>query len=173
MRHTAALVIGVCLISVSATSLANAQQVQPTTGTTGTTGTMSSTDEMLLAVRSDLQNTRAEIMAKNVSLTSAQAAKFWPMFEAYQKEQNVILDDQLKSVQWYVEHFEEADDAASLQLIKAHLERDTKMTALRQKWLGEFQGVLGTKQAVRVMQVDRRLSLMQQAFVASKIPLAH
>ena len=170
MRHTAALVIGVCLVSASAISLMNAQQVQPTTGTTGR---MSSTDEMLVAVRSDLQNSRAEIMAKNVSLTSAQAAKFWPMFEAYQKEQNVILDDQLRSVQWFIEHFEEADDASALELIKAHLERDTKMTALRQKWLGEFQGLLGTKLAVRVMQIDRRLSLMQQAFVASKIPLVH
>ena len=29
------------------------------------------------------------------------------------------------------------------------------MTALRQKWLGKSQKVLGTKLAVRVMQIDR------------------
>jgi hypothetical protein len=47
------------------------------------------------------------------------------------------------------------------------------MTTLRKKWLGEFQKVLGTKLAERVMQIDRRLSLAHQLQFASKIPLAH
>ena len=51
--------------------------------------------------------------------------------------------------------------------------RDAKMTALRQKWLGEFQKVLGTKLAVRVMQIDRRLSLAHQVYITSQIPLVH
>lgn len=59
-----------------------------------------------------------------------------------------------------------------MRLINAHFERDTKMTALRQHWLNEFQKVLGTKLAVRVMQLDRRLSLVHQAYIASQIPLA-
>jgi hypothetical protein len=71
-----------------------------------------------------------------------------------------------------VENFEKADDAAAMKLINAHFERDTKMTALRQHWLTEFQRVIGTKLAVRVMQIDRRLSLVHQAFIASQIPLA-
>ena len=83
------------------------------------------------------------------------------------------MDDQFKAVQWFIENFEKADDAAALQLINAHFERDIKMTALRQSWLHQFQNVLGTKLAVRVMQIDRRLSLAHQAFVTSKIPLAH
>jgi hypothetical protein len=47
------------------------------------------------------------------------------------------------------------------------------MTALRQKWLGEFQKVLGPKLAVRAIQIDRRLSLVQQLQITSKIPLVH
>ena len=46
------------------------------------------------------------------------------------------------------------------------------MVALREKWLGEFQGVLGTKLAVRAMQVDRRVSLIQQFQLTTRIPLA-
>ena len=41
-------------------------------------------------------------MAKNLTLTAEQAAKFWPVFSAYQKEQNAIIDDQLKDIQKYV-----------------------------------------------------------------------
>jgi hypothetical protein len=47
------------------------------------------------------------------------------------------------------------------------------MNALRQKWFGEFQKVLGTKLAVRAMQIDRRLSLVYQIQFASRIPLSY
>jgi hypothetical protein len=166
MRHKLTVVFGACLVGVSAIAWTHAQQAQPGSAP------VTSIDDVLREVRADLQNSRADIVAKNVSLTSAQASLFWPLFEKYQKEQNVIMDDQLKSVQWFIENFEKADDAAALQLINAHFARDAKMTALRQQWLGEFQKVLGTKLAVRVMQIDRRLSLAHQIFITSKIPLA-
>jgi Spy/CpxP family protein refolding chaperone len=130
-------------------------------------------DSALAAMRADLQSTRADIMAKNLSLTADQAAKFWPVFSAYQKEQNVIMDDQLRDVKKYVEGYETLDDAGALALMKAHFDRDTRMNALRQKWLGEFQKVLPTRLAVRAMQIDRRLSLLAQAELASRLPLIH
>lgn len=166
MRYNFATVFSACLLSVIAVTWTAARQSQPAPVSSA------SMDELLKAFRSDLQNSRAETVSKNVQLTSAQAAQFWPLFESYQKEQNLIMDGQLKAVQWFIENFETADDAAALQLMTAHLERDTRMTALRQHWLAEFQKVLGTKLAVRVMQIDRRLSLTHQAYVASKIPLA-
>jgi Spy/CpxP family protein refolding chaperone len=112
-------------------------------------------------------------MAKNLTLTAGQAAKFWPVFEAYQKQQNAIMDAQLKGLRKYMETSETLDDATALALMDAHLERDTKMTALRRKWLTEFQKVLPTKLAVRAMQIDRRLSLAAQMEVAAQLPLAH
>jgi len=165
VRKTAAVVVVTCLISVSAVAWVVAQQARPAAES-------SSIDEVLAAVRSDLQSSRADIIAKNVTLTAAQAAKFWPMFEGYQKEQNVIMDDQLKGIQRYVNAYESLDDAAALGLINAHFDRDTRMNALRKKWLGEFQSILGTKLAVRVMQIDRRLSLAHQMAFAAQIPLA-
>jgi Spy/CpxP family protein refolding chaperone len=130
-------------------------------------------DSALAAMRADLQTTRADIMAKNLSLTADQAAKFWPVFSAYQKEQNVIMDDQLRDLQAYVKGYDTLDDAGALALMKAHFDRDSRMNALRQKWLAEFQKVLPTKLAVRAMQIDRSLSLMAQAELAARLPLVH
>ena len=56
-------------------------------------------------------------MAKNLTLTAEQAAKFWPVFDAYQKEQNVIIDAQLKDIQKYVSNYETMDDAGALALM--------------------------------------------------------
>jgi hypothetical protein len=158
----------ICLLSVSAIAWTTAQQPQPVSATTVTT-----MDDVLKAVRADLQGDRADILAKNMTLNSEQAAKFWPMYEKYQIEQNVIMDDQLRAIQRFIESYDSLDDAGALALINGHFDRDTGMNALRQKWLGEFQKVLGTKLAVRAMQIDRRLSLSHQIQFASRIPLAH
>ena len=112
-------------------------------------------------------------MAKNLTLSADQAAKFWPVFSAYQKEQNAIIDDQLKDTQKYAASADHLDDEGALALMRAHFKRDERMNALRQKWLGEFQKVLPPKLAVRAMQIDRRLSLAAQLEVSSQIPLVH
>jgi Spy/CpxP family protein refolding chaperone len=164
MRYSVALLAAVCLFCVVAVA---AQQAQPVSTTPA------SMDEVLAAVRADMQATRADVMAKNLSMTAAEAAKFWPVYEAYQKEQNAIMDDHLKGVQRYIESFNTLDDAGALALIKAHLDRDERMNSLRQKALGDFQKVVGTKLAVRAIQIDRRLSLAYQLQIVSKIPLAH
>jgi len=166
VRNTLLLVVGVAVFSVSAGAWAAAQRAQPVNAAP------TSIDDVLRAVRSDLQGERADIMAKNLTLTSEQASKFWPLYDTYQKEQNVIMDEQLRGIQRFVQSFDTLDDAAALGLITAHFDRDARMTVLRQKWLGDFQKALNPKLAVRVMQIDRRLSLAHQIMFTSQIPLS-
>jgi len=174
VRHTLALTAAVCLFCASAITWAAAQQPKPAPPRSGEAPISStSIDEVLKAVRSDLQSDRSDIIAKNLTLSSELAAKFWPVFGAYQKEQNAIMDDQLKGIQRYIETFEKLDDPGAIALINAHFDRDARMNALRQKWFGEFQKAVGTKLAVRVMQIDRRLSMAHQVYFTSRIPLAN
>jgi hypothetical protein len=122
---------------------------------------------------SDLQGGRSEVIAKNLTLSADQAAKFWPVYQKYQQQQDAIMDAQLKGLQTYIEGFEMLDDAGALALINTHLRRDADMAALRQRWVAEFQKILPVKQVVRLMQIDRRLSLAHQVEFASRIQLAH
>ena len=159
--------LAACLFAAAAQAQAPAKQ------TSATTQTGEKVEDVIQAMRLDLQSSRADIMAKNMTLTAEQAAKFWPVFDAYQKEQNGIIEGQLRDIKKYVESYDTLSDAGALALMEAHFARDTKMNALRQKWLGEFQKVLPTKLAVRAMQIDRRLSLAAQTEVTSRIPLVH
>src|SRR3954466_4717703 len=49
-------------------------------------------EEVLQAFRKDLQSARADIMAKNLTLTADEAARFWPAYLKFQAEQTVIVD---------------------------------------------------------------------------------
>lgn len=130
-------------------------------------------DEALRALRADLQGERSDIIAKNLTLTAEQAAKFWPVYDKYQKEQNAIMDEQLAGIQKFVDNYQNMDDATALTLLNAHLDRDAKMVALRVKWLPEFQKVLPTRTAARLIQIDRRLSMAHQLEFSARLPLIH
>jgi len=164
VHRTPPLILVAILISISA-GWAAGRQSQPAPSATPTV------EEALAALRADLQGKRADIIAKNVTLTEEQAARFWPVYQNYQKEQNAIMDEQLRGIQSYVDTYQTLDDSTALGLINAHLDRDVKMAALRQTWFAEFLKVLPARVAGRVMQIDRRLSLAHQVQFTSKIPL--
>jgi Spy/CpxP family protein refolding chaperone len=163
MLRTLPCLLVMCFTPGAAQGQAPAQQASATVA--------SSEADILKAARTEVQSTRAEIMAKNLTLTAEQAAKFWPAFESYQKEQNAVIDEHLSAIKRYVDGYQTLDDASALALINAHLRRDDKMDALRKKWLAEFQKVLPTKAAVRVIQIDRRLAMAAQMELSSQVPL--
>ena len=165
MRYPVALLATACLFAVSGVSGNAAQQAQTVSSTPA------AADETLAALRSDLLASRADVMKKNLTMTAEEEAKFWPVYEAYLKEQTAIMDDHEKGIQRYIESFDKLDDAGALALIKAHLDRDERMDALRQKALVDLQRAVGTKLAARAIQIDRRLSLAYQLQIVSKIPL--
>jgi hypothetical protein len=128
-------------------------------------------EEVATKFRDELQAARADVMAKELTLTAEQAAKFWPLFEEYQKEQNTIIDAQIKATQAYSDSYAKLTDADSLAYVSALLECDGKAQTLRSKWLGKFQSVVPAGTASRVIQIDRQISMIGQAKVGAGIPL--
>jgi len=128
-------------------------------------------EKVVAQVRDELQAARADVVAKGLTLTAEQAARFWPVFEEFQKEQNAVIDAQLKATQTYAENYAKLTDADSLAYVTALLERDEKIQDIRTKWLKKFQTVLPPGMAARVIHIDRRLGLMSQLKIASLVPL--
>jgi hypothetical protein len=114
---------------------------------------------------------RADIVAKNLTLTADQAARFWPVYQKYQAGFSELFAQQLDLIVKYVNGYEKLDDAAATALVVGQLDRDAKVAAYRQKWLPEFQKVLPGKLAAKFMQIDRRLALVTQLQMASQVPV--
>jgi hypothetical protein len=140
-------------------------------GTASAQTPASDVSKALDELRANLQAVRADVIAKNVTLSAAEAAKFWPMYEKYQAEQSVIMDAQFKGIKEYAANFENMDDARALAYIDSLLKRDEAMTALRRKWLPEFSKVVRPSTAVRVIQIDLRLGQSAQVDISSQVPL--
>jgi len=133
--------------------------------------TTAENDKLMAQFLSDLQTARADVVAKGLTLSADQATKFWPLFKQFQSEQAAIIDTNLKAIEKYAKSTENLTDADSLAYVNALLDRDQKIHDLSVKWLAKFQTVLPVGMAARVIHIDRRLSLVTQLQLASKIPL--
>jgi Spy/CpxP family protein refolding chaperone len=130
-------------------------------------------EQVIEEFRNDLQTARADIMAKGMTLTADQAAKFWPMYDQFQKEQNAIIDEQGKAVVAFAEGYDTLTDANSVAFIDAQLKRDQRMHDLRVKYLAKFQTILPGGLAARAIQIDRRVGTVGQVMLSSQLPLVH
>ena len=128
-------------------------------------------EQVVQQFRNDMMAKRADIMAKGLTLTADQASKFWPQFEQFQKEQDLIVHEQLNATKAYADHYQALSDADAVAYVKALLTRDQKMMDLRVKWLEKFQKVVPPKTAARAIQLDRRVSNVAQVQLSSQIPL--
>jgi Spy/CpxP family protein refolding chaperone len=133
--------------------------------------TAAETEKVMTQFRTDMQAERADVIAKGLTLSADQAAKFWPLFKQFQSEQAAIIDTQFKAIEKYANDTQHLTDTDSLAYINALLERDQKIHDLSVKWLAKFQTVLPGGMAARVIHIDRRLSLVAQVQLGSKIPL--
>jgi Spy/CpxP family protein refolding chaperone len=136
-----------------------------------TSATAPTQEQVMQQFRDDLQATAADVMAKGLTLTADQAAKFWPMFQTFQNEQKAIIDDQLRSLVKYRDTYKSMTDADALAYINALLERDQNIHDLRMKYLTKFQEVVPTRVAARAIQIDRRPGLVGQVKISSQVPL--
>jgi len=123
--------------------------------------------------KKELAATRADVMAKGLTLTSEQAAKFWPLFDQFQKEQDAVVSEQIKATDQYARDYQNLTDEGALAFVNALLDRDQKMHDLRVKWLAKFKTIIPPAMAARAIQLDRRLGNVTQVQLSQRIPLVH
>jgi|SRR4029079_3215394 len=165
MKLTA--IAALALIVTAPAWSADAPQAQPATHTTP------DPEKVVADFRTELMARRADVMAKGLTLTSEQAAKFWPLFDQFQKEQDKVVQQQIDATEAYAKSFDHLTDENAMAYVNALLDRDQKMHDMRVKWLAKFKTVIPTAMAARAIQLDRRLGNITQVQISQQIPLIH
>jgi hypothetical protein len=123
------------------------------------------------AIRTELRAGKSDLIAKNVSLTSEEAAKFWPLYKQYEAAGKTLNDKRVDLLMKYVDAGEKPDPTLITNLVKASLKRDLDLAQLRVDYAPRFAKVLPREKAARFLQVERALSLVADAKLAAIVPL--
>jgi hypothetical protein len=133
--------------------------------------TPAASDQDVQLLRKDLRSEKKQIVAVNMTLTEAEAQKFWPVYDEYTAEGVKINDAKLSVIKEYAANYQNLNDAQAESLVKRWTDADESAVQLRMKYLPIFLKVLPGKKVARFFQVDRRIGSVMDLQLASEIPL--
>jgi len=113
------------------------------------------------------------VVAENLKLTEAEGAKFWPVYDAYQKEIQQI-NERLKAVVLaYADAYNKGPvtDAAAKKLIEDASAVDDAEATLRRTTLPKILAVLPATKAARYVQIENKIRAVIRYELAAGIPL--
>jgi Spy/CpxP family protein refolding chaperone len=132
-----------------------------------------STDTMQV-LREKLKADKKLLIAANLYLTEAEGKKFWPVYEAYQKELNRLNDQTVMVLVDYAKEFNAktlTDAKASALLDRALAVEDAELKAKR-ALIPKVRAVLPGIKAARYVQMENKIRALVKYEIAGEVPLA-
>jgi len=131
------------------------------------------TDEDIALLRRDLRAMKMQVIGQNMSLSEEEGQKFWPIYNHYVKDLQLVNDKKYALLKQYAEMWATMTDQDALIYVRNWLETDGQAQALRLKYVPVVSQVLPGRKAATFFQLDRRLNMMIDLQLFSQIPLAH
>jgi hypothetical protein len=131
------------------------------------------TDEDIALLRKDIRTMKMQVIGQNMSLSDAEAQKFWPIYKHYADELHDVHNAKYALFKRYAETWATMTDQDALIYVRHSMEVDAEAQALRLKYVPVVNQVLPGKKAATFFQLERRLCLMVDLQLYSQIPLAH
>jgi hypothetical protein len=128
-------------------------------------------EDYMKLMRSDLRKEKSSIVDQAMGLDAAQKAKFWPIYQNYEKELTAIFDKRVATIKKYAESFPNTPDAVADQLVSEALANLSARSDLWKKYHAQMKTALGSKVAARFLQVENTLSQMIDLQLSTEIPL--
>jgi Spy/CpxP family protein refolding chaperone len=123
------------------------------------------------AVREAVRTDKRALVAKNMQLTEAEAKKFWPLYDAYQKDLDRIRKRQNRAVLDYVNTESSMTDANAKRIAREVLDSEAEEQKLRERQLKEVSKALPATKAVRYLQIENKIRILNQYDMGAQIPL--
>jgi hypothetical protein len=131
------------------------------------------TDEDIALLRKDLRAMKMQVIGQNMSLSEEEGQKFWPIYNHYVRDLQVVNDQKYALLKQYAEMWATMSDQDAMIYVRHWLEVDAQVQALRLQYVPTVSQVLPGRKAATFFQLDRRLNMIIDLQLFGQIPLAH
>jgi hypothetical protein len=128
-------------------------------------------DQDLDLLRKDIRSQRKQLIAVNLKLTDDEATKFWPAYDQYVTELIIVNDKKFGLIQQCADNYGTLTNEQSLSFVRRWLDSDLEAAQLRQKYVPIVSKVLDGKKSATFFQLDRRIAMMIELQLSSRMPL--
>jgi hypothetical protein len=114
---------------------------------------------------------RQALVAVNLNLGADEAARFWPLYERYQKELNATGDRLVAVIEDYEANFRTLSNEKAIKLVEEYLAIEAERVKLRQTYLPEFAKILPGRTVARFYQIENKMDAVVRYDLAATIPV--
>ena len=113
------------------------------------------------------------IITKYMELTEAEAKKFWPVYEAYQKDLQKINQRLLDLLQSYAADYRNKSltDEKAQKLLDEWIAIDNDDAKRRAAYVPKVMSALPSKKAARYLQIENEYRILMKYDLAALVPL--
>ena len=125
----------------------------------------------LEALRIELRSSKKQLTAEALTLTDAQATKFWPVYDQFIAELTHIHDTKYQLIAEYVNNYGKFDDKMALDYTNRMMDMDIKAAQLRAKYVPLFNRAVPGVIVASFFQIERRLQMVVDLKLATQLPI--
>jgi hypothetical protein len=129
------------------------------------------TDVYIALLRRDVRQEKAEIMGAMMVLGAEDAAKFWPLYSAYDAELTKLNDLRVANIKEYGRTYAQMTDEQADKLIQNSLSYRKQRSELFARTYDRVKQSLGGTTAARFAMVEEQLLLLIDLQVISSLPV--
>lgn len=123
-------------------------------------------------LRADVRKSKSQIVGEVMQLDSAQASKFWPIYQEFETLYAALGDRIVALVRSYTDQYDKMTDAVADQLAGQVLSIEQDRNALKKQYYERFKASLGAVTAMRFVQVENQLERIIDLQIAAELPIA-
>lgn len=115
------------------------------------------------------------LVASNMNLTDGEAAKFWPLYDEYQKNLDQINKRLGRTITDYAEAFKNGPvpNSTAANLLDEALAVEDDEVALKQSYAQQLSHVLPEAKVARYLQIETKIRSLLKYELAREIPLVY
>jgi len=115
---------------------------------------------------------RKATVGANMNLTSNEAAKFWPVYDAYEKSMDSIEDRHVRELKEFAAKYNNFTDADAKKKLDEVIAIQQARLDVQKEFIPQFRAVISQVKVTRFYQIDNKIQALIQCDIAQLVPLA-
>ena len=123
------------------------------------------------ALRTAVRTDKKAFVASVLKLTDAEAKKFWPVYDAYQRTLNMTNREKSVTLEGVIAQDKPVSDAYAKQIAKDVIDADEIEVKARRTLYNRLLKAVPAKTALRYLHLEAKIRAVQAYDIAQAIPL--
>jgi hypothetical protein len=136
-------------------------------------GPVADTSAEMQQARALLNAGREEIIREEIRFSDDESAAFWPIYERYQADLQIVRDRYVEVLTAYLAAYRAGTVSEEManQVIDDYLQVQVDILNIKKEYLTDFRNVLPARKAARFYQLENKMELGLESQLSIIVPL--